>query len=99
MFAGEYVCWNYLTVKCADIGNATQLLAEHGRCAHRLQEQVCQCPLAKADTRRVGLPCSAVAQRVQEIGLPTRAEASITLEEVYDPWNHKEAYDQCRGCC
>jgi hypothetical protein len=39
MFAGEYVCWNYLTVKCADVNNATTQLAEHGRCAHRLQEQ------------------------------------------------------------
>ena len=42
MFAGEHVCWNYLTVRCADIPAVTQLLAEHGRCAHRLQEQATQ---------------------------------------------------------
>ena len=40
VYAGENICWSYLAVRCNDIGSATQLLAEHGRTAHRLHEQV-----------------------------------------------------------
>ena len=38
VYAGEHVCWNYLTARCADVAAATKLLEEHGRVAHRLQE-------------------------------------------------------------
>lgn len=37
--AGEPVCWSYLTAKCSDSAAAAQLLADHGRTAHRLHEQ------------------------------------------------------------
>ena len=37
--AGEPVCWSYLTAKCSDAAAAAQLLADHGRTAHRLHEQ------------------------------------------------------------
>jgi len=39
VYAGENICWSYLSVKCADASSAAQLLAEHGRTAHRLHEQ------------------------------------------------------------
>lgn len=39
VMAGEYVCWDYLVTKCTDVAAASERLAEHGRCAHRLQEQ------------------------------------------------------------
>lgn len=40
VYAGEHVCWSYLTVKLnGDMTSAVQLLADHGRTAHRLQEQ------------------------------------------------------------
>ena len=40
VYAGENICWSYLTTKCSDVTMASQLLAEHGRTAHRLHEQV-----------------------------------------------------------
>jgi len=39
VYAGETICWSYMSVRCNDIGAATQLLADHGRTAHRLHEQ------------------------------------------------------------
>ena len=46
VYAGEYVCWDFLVTKCSDLPTATALLAEHGRTAHRLHEQVTE-PLIK----------------------------------------------------
>ena len=39
VYAGENICWTYLTTKCSDIKSASDALAEHGRTAHRLHEQ------------------------------------------------------------
>jgi len=39
VYAGENICWSYISVRCSDVSSAAQLLAEHGRTAHRLHEQ------------------------------------------------------------
>ena len=39
VYAGENVCWAYLTAKCSDVAAASQHLAEHGRTAHKLHDQ------------------------------------------------------------
>ena len=102
MFAGEYVCWNYLTVRCSDVTQASQALAEHGRCAHRLQEQARRSLRALAAPRkgvRHTLPRAAVAQRVQEDGMSARGEADDAAEEGRDEhWLQEREARRGRRC-
>ena len=44
VFAGENICWSYISVKVSDVNSAAQLLSDHGRTCNRLHEQVSTCP-------------------------------------------------------
>ena len=48
VFAGENICWSYISVKVSDVNSAAQLLSDHGRTCNRLHEQVSDPPAATA---------------------------------------------------
>ena len=55
--AGEVICWSYISVKCLDVPQASQALADHGRNAHRLADQWrLECKKAKELGQKPPLP-------------------------------------------
>lgn len=106
--AREPICWGYVSVKCADVANATQAVASFGKSTHKLGEKwKADCEKAKKLGAPMPLPPyqqkKLEVRKAKDSGLVTstaRAELSDSSEEeraAADVAEAQEAAEQDAG--